>query len=145
MTISVVSWKMLPQHLIAAGVVLVLLVLAAWGRVEPFEVWTSDAVTPQVKRMGTLVVQRRLRWVRGVCSEMKLSAQLIDSLGNPHALAVEEFGAGSDSTSREIRIPLAMPYGKARYEATATVSCFPFYWAWPVAVQLPSIPFEVIP
>ena len=117
-----------------------------WGRMIPIDVLHSE-VTSTVQRGGWIEVQRHLKWYRWDCWSYEASTTFIDSLRYSHMVEVKHYGLPSldDFTDHEWQVPFVMPYGPTKISTDLAMSCFPFFTAWPVKVELPDLTFEVVP
>lgn len=125
-------------------------VTAIFGRVAPVKVLDSIVATPEVAPGGTFSLHRRVKWQRSDCTDVKISADIIDALapaGYHHAMKSIDLGAPRPEITdigREWQIPFGMPWGEATYRAYLQFECFPFYGLWPIEIALPELKFMVI-
>jgi hypothetical protein len=121
------------------------------GRLAPVKVIDSTVATPLVVPGGTFALHRHVAWLRSDCTDVRISAEVIDSLapaGYHHAMQSIDLGAPRPDitdTGREWQIPFQMPWGEATYRAYLAFECFPFYGLWPIEVALPELKFTVVP
>lgn len=135
------------QHIAPALLAVVLSGLAVWGRVPPLVVVSTEAAPDKVQRGERFVIRRTLRWIRGDCDELQLSAVLIDSLDYTHVLDKRNLGIPhmTEHVSREWQIPYTMPWGEAHYRAHFTAECFPLYGWWPIEMPQTDTAIEIVP
>jgi hypothetical protein len=134
------------QHLIAAASAIAVVGLAVWSRTPPIDLVNSVVETPMVPPGGMLVVGRKVKWLRSDCTEVFISASLIDTRGFIHPIDAKFLGVPvmTSDTRREWPVPWTMPTGDAIYRAQITFHCPPFFGTWPIVIRLPEIKFMVM-
>lgn len=139
-------WFIAPLALALTGA----LFYALWVvRAEPIEALHNE-ITSDVRPGGFVVVQRTVRWLRSDCRGFISQAQFVDSLKPPrvHANPIPlRFGDlyGRTHFRTEWQVAFTMPWGRAIFQNRLSFGCFPFYGLWPVVVDLPDLPFQVMP
>jgi hypothetical protein len=139
---------MVAWHAAAACVVSVLVSVGlVAARITPVTILDSKLVSTTLRPGDALEIRREVRWHRSDCHEAFISAAVIDSYQFVHSTARLALGRPTTGqrTDREWTLPRSMPEGAARYDATLTLECAPFYGAWPIVVELPSLAFTVLP
>lgn len=123
----------------------------AWlwlDRSPPLE-FAGGIVSPDPIRAGNWVqIIWRLRWKRA-CNRIEIKQTLVSATGLIHALETIDATAEKPtedfiSIGRAIHIPWVMSAGIAEYRVTVLCVCNPLQELWPLAVQAPSLRFNVI-
>lgn len=145
---TVFSRPMLWQHLLAAPVAILIVLGLAWSRMDPLIVLDSEMLTPRVERLGWVSVRREVHWIRWDCTDIRLSADLVDSVKEHHPrFSVDAPGSAprpqGSATNSDWQVPLSMAWGKAEYHGYLDFSCAPFFNLWPIRMSLPIMRFEV--
>lgn len=137
----------------AAGITCLLLLVAGWFAFDrsPPMVFVSGDVNPKVVSPGQpLSVMIELQWNR-LC-ELDVTRILRDGAGDEHKLPWSKSSPPAKlpekplKSVREIIIPTAAKAGKfACYRATIYMTCGMVDHFWPIKVEVPCIPLEIVP
>jgi hypothetical protein len=122
--------------------------VVVFGRIDPVKVLSITAKTPQVKPGDYFVVDQLVEWRRYDCTDAMIAADFVDSLKYHHNTAVINAGVphyGQDHVIREWQVPFTIPWGPTTYKSSVTFQCFPFYFAWPITIDIPDVQFAVVP
>jgi hypothetical protein len=143
---GVVRWR---QHLAALAGAVAVSGTVAWGRLEPITVLDSWIVPGEVHPGEFVQAERVVKWNRHGCWSYIASTNLVDALKPPFTHQVEARLYGLPDydtvTNREWQVPFTMPWGVTKLHTSLSFSCFPFFTAWPVVVELPELTFDVVP
>ncbi len=121
-------------------------ILLIWGRAAPVVI-TDSHVSPEVSAGGWVTISHEMNWRRWDCVDMSISASFVDSINSLHPKELFDLGAPnySQESTYDWQIPFqGMSLGKARTKSVMSFACAPFYWIWPVKVQLPELRFNVV-
>ena len=143
---------MKPTQYLAGSAAILLVVggLFVFDRSPPV-VYRSGSVHPeQVSPGQPLAVKIVLDWKR-LC-DLDVSRILRDGAGEEHKLPWSKSSPpptlppGPMISTREIIVPATAKYGdKACYRATVYMTCGPFDKIAPIKIEIPCIPFKIVP
>lgn len=131
-----------------AAVVLVVAGLFFYDHSPPMR-FVEGHVMPEIASPGQPIgVSITLDWAR-LC-ELNVSRVMRDGGGDEHKLPWSASspppGTGRLTSVRQIIVPTAAKFGKgACYRATVYMQCGILDKLWPIKVEVPCIPFEIVP
>ncbi|MCD7109692.1 hypothetical protein LRX75_11655 [Rhizobium sp. DKSPLA3] len=138
----------------AAGVIAAVTAVSSFNiavmvvdREAPISYQDAHAVTPTVKRGGTIEVEYKV--VRTRICPVVAKRWLYDAAGQRHSVPQYTVGAdltaGRETYRRSITIPSSAALGPARYEVVLDYTCNPLQkLVGPTTVVSPPVEFEIV-
>jgi hypothetical protein len=148
--LQVVGLRSITDRWLPFVVASVIVGIVGYGRSPPLEI-VGSTINETVRPGDYLTIGHEIEWRRTWswdCVDMRVNGGFVDSIGSLHTKASIDLGP-----------PMYHPYptyvwqipfggfslGGAHTDSELSLSCFPFYGAWPIRIELPHLNFTVVP